>query len=66
MKKYIGIEEVQAKPMTYGEAFTEGIIPYSSYEEEFCESKGYLIEGDNKDKGWLPKEVFGTPWSSGP
>jgi len=58
MKQYIGIEEVQAKSMTYGEAFKEGIIPPSAYVEELSESEGYLMQDDSKDKGWLPKEVF--------
>lgn len=58
MKKYIGIEEVKAKPMTYGEAFKEGIIPPSAFVAEFSDDGGYLIEGENKDKGWLPKEDF--------
>lgn len=58
MKKYIGKEEVSAVPMTYGEAFNDGIIPENAYIEEFNENEGYKIVGDDKGAGWLPKEDF--------
>jgi hypothetical protein len=58
MKKYIGKEEISAEPMTYGEAFKDGIIPENAYVEELSDSKGYKIVGVDKAVGWLPKDDF--------
>lgn len=58
MKKYIGREEISATPMTYGEAFKDGIIPPNAYVEELSEEAGYKIVGSDKSAGWLDKEVF--------
>lgn len=58
MKKYIGKEEISAEPMTYGEAYKDGIIPENAYVEELSDSEGYKIVGADKASGWLPKEDF--------
>lgn len=43
MKKYIGKEEISAEPMTYGEAYKDGIIPENAYVEELSDSE---LQGD--------------------
>lgn len=58
MKKYIGREKISAEPMTYGEAYRDGIIPPNVYVEELSEEAGYKIVGSDKAEGWLDKEYF--------
>lgn len=58
MKKYIGTMEVKAKPMTYGEAFKEGVIPGNSYIEEYDKEEGYKIVYADDVTDWLPKKDF--------
>lgn len=50
MKKYIGTKVVEAKAMTYGEAYQEGVVPLYAFVEEFSDDDGY--------ENWSPKDVF--------
>lgn len=58
MKKYIGKMEVKAVPMTYGDAFKDGVIPGNSYIEEYDKEEGYKIVCADGATDWLPKNVF--------
>lgn len=58
MKKYIGTKEVQAEPMTYGEAYKNGLIPESAHVSEYDENPGYLIQYADGYKSWSPAKVF--------
>lgn len=56
MKQYVGIEWVQAKPMTRGD--------YNTYRgwtippDENPSDEGYLVERDNGHVNWIPKAIF--------
>ena len=58
MKKYIGTLNVTAEPMTYGDAFKNGVIPPSSYIKEYNESPGYKVVYDDGGSDWLSKDCF--------
>lgn len=58
MKKYIGKEEVSAEPMTYGEAYKDGIIPENAYVEELSDREGYKIVRADKASDWIPQKDF--------
>lgn len=56
LKKYVGIEEVNAAPMTRGE--------YNSYrgwtipQDENPSDQGYIIQRSGNHVNWMPKDVF--------
>lgn len=58
MKKYIGTKQVMAAPMTYGQAYKEGLIRENAYVEEYDERPGYLVEYADGYKSWSPADVF--------
>ncbi|MBD5289059.1 MAG: DUF2829 domain-containing protein [Bacteroides sp.] len=58
MKQYIRTQVVKAEPMTYGEAYKNGLIPENSYVKEYDDSLGYLVTHMDGFKDWSPKEVF--------
>ena len=58
MKKYIGTKQVMAAPMTYGQAYKEGLIRENAYVEEYAERPGYLVEYADGYKSWSPADVF--------
>ena len=58
MKKYIGKMEVKAVPMTYCDAFKDGVIPGNSYIEEYEKEEGYKIVCADGVTYWIPKDVF--------
>lgn len=58
MKKYIGTMEVKAQPMTYGDAFKEGVIHGNSYIEGNDNEDGYKIVYADGVTDWLPKKDF--------
>lgn len=63
MKKYIGTMEVKAVPMTYGDAFKEGVIPGNSYVDEYDKEEGYKVVFDDGSTDWLPKQVFESSYN---
>lgn len=59
MKKYIGTKQIEAEPMTMGEADKNRLIAVGeklSKEEQSIE--GYHIKYDDGVESWLPKDVF--------
>lgn len=58
MKKFIGTKQVQAEPMTYGEAHKHGLIRENCYVAEYDDNPGYLVEYEDGYKSWSPKDVF--------
>ena len=65
MKKYIGTMEVKAVPMTYGEAFKDGVIPGNSYIEEYDSEEGYKVVYEDGASDWLPKDHFESTYKVG-
>lgn len=58
MNKYIGTKQVTANAMTYGKAYTEGLIPQNAYVEEYFDIEGYQVTYADGYKSWTPKDVF--------
>lgn len=59
MKDYISIKEVQAKPMTVGEAKKLGLIRVNSMNMRSSdETPGYLVKYPDGYESWSPKEIF--------
>lgn len=58
MHQYIRTQVVQAEPMTYRQAYENGLIPDNSYVSEYDDTSGYLITHMDGFKDWKPKEVF--------
>ena len=59
MKKYIGTKQIEAEPMTMGEADKNCLIAVGerlSKEEQSIE--GYHTKYDDGVESWLPKDVF--------
>ena len=60
MKKYIGTKQVEAEPMTMGEADNKKLVAIgssrlSTYEKS---SEGYHVKYDDGVETWLPKDEF--------
>ena len=60
MKKYIGTKQVEAEPMTMGEADNKKLVAIgssrlSTYEKS---SEGYHVKYDDGVETWLPKDDF--------
>lgn len=56
MKKYIGVERVEARPMTRGDYNT-----YRGWQipaDENPADEGYLVKRGNVHENWIPKEIF--------
>lgn len=58
MNQYIRTQVVKAEPMTYGEAYKNGLNPENSYVKEYDDSLGYLIIHMDGFKNWSPKKIF--------
>lgn len=56
MKDYVGVEWVQAKPMTRGDydIHRGWTIP----QDDNPSDEGYIIERDNGHVNWIPKDIF--------
>lgn len=57
MKKYIGTKQIEAEPMTKGEAFHKHLLRESIYEEQF-DIPGYHVRYEDCYESWSPKDVF--------
>ena len=59
MKHYIGTKQVQAEPMTMGEAYERKLLKNGVRPSE-CETDkaGYLVEYEGGYQSWSPKDVF--------
>lgn len=59
MKKYIGAKQIEAEPMTMGEAFIEGFLQRDKIpSEEEKSKKGYHVKYKDGYEGWSPVEAF--------
>lgn len=58
MKKYIGIRNVEAEPMTMGEAFEKELLHKGGYQVSKKDNKGYHVKYDYGYESWLPSEAF--------
>ncbi|WP_106828077.1 DUF2829 domain-containing protein [Parabacteroides pacaensis] len=59
MKKYIGTKQIEAEPMTMGEADKNGLIAVGEkLSKEEISINGYHVKYDNNIESWLPKEEF--------
>lgn len=57
MKKYIGIKQIEAEPMTLGEAHCKGLVK-SIIEENESYKPGYHTRTEYGYESWSPKELF--------
>lgn len=59
MKKYIGTKQIEAEPMTMGEAYRRGFLQAGRVPSESEKSKaGYYVKYDNGYESWSPADVF--------
>lgn len=59
MKKYIGTKQIEAEPMTMGEAFIEGFLQRNKIpSDEEKSKKGYHIKYKDGYESWSPVEAF--------
>ena len=59
MKKYIGTKQIEAEPMTMGEAYRRGLLHAGRVPSESEKSKaGYYVKYDNGYESWSPADVF--------
>lgn len=59
MKKYIGTKQIEAEPMTMGEAYRRGLLHAGRVPSESEKSKaGYYVKYDNGYESWSPAEPF--------
>lgn len=59
MKKYIGTKQVEAEPMTMGEAYEKSLLQAGRVPNDSERSKaGYHVKYDNGYESWSPAEPF--------
>lgn len=59
MKKYIGTKQIEAEPMTMGEADRNNLIAVGEkLSKEELSIEGYHTKYDDGVESWLPKDVF--------
>ena len=59
MKKYIGTKQIEAEPMTMGEAYEKGLLQASRVPKESEKSKaGYHVRYSDGYESWSPAEPF--------
>lgn len=59
MKKYIGTKQIEAEPMTMGEADEKCLIAVGGkLSKEERSINGYHVKYDNDIESWLPKDEF--------
>ena len=55
MKKYIGTKQIEAEPMTMGEAYRRGLLHAGRVPNESEKSKaGYYVKYENGYESWSP------------
>ena len=57
MKKYIGTKQIEAEPMTKGDAFGKHLLREGIYAEDF-DKPGYHVRYEDGYESWSPKDVF--------
>lgn len=59
MKKYIGTKQIEAEPMTMGEAYRRGLLHAGRVPSESEKSKdGYYVRYENGYESWSPADLF--------
>ena len=59
MKKYIGTKQIEAEPMTMGEAYEKNLLRAGRVPNESEKTKaGYHVKYDGDHEGWSPAELF--------
>ena len=59
MKKYIGTKQIEAEPMTMGEAYEKNLLRAGRVPNESEKAKaGYHVKYDGDHEGWSPAELF--------
>ena len=59
MKKYISTMQVEAEPMTMGEAYEKNLLRAGRVPNESEKAKaGYHVKYDDVHEGWTPAELF--------
>ena len=59
MKKYIGTKQIEAEPMTMGEAFKKGLLQTGRVPNETEKDKsGYHVKYKDGYESWSPAEPF--------
>ena len=59
MKKYIGTKQVEAKPMTIGEAYKRKLLQKNKVPNDSeKDSPGFYIINEDGYESWLPAEPF--------
>lgn len=57
MKKYIGTKQIEAEPMTRGDAWGKHLLREKPSTENF-DDKGYHVRYEDGYESWSPKDVF--------
>ena len=59
MKKYIGIKQIEAEPMTMGEAYEKNLLQAGRVPNESEKTKaGYHVKYEGGYESWSPAEPF--------
>lgn len=59
MKKYIGTKQIEAEPMTMGEACRRGLLQAGRIPSESQKDmRGYYVRYENGYESWSPADVF--------
>ena len=59
MKKYIGTKQIEAEPMTMGEAYKRSLLQTGRVPNSAEAGKqGYYVKYDNGYESWSPADVF--------
>lgn len=65
MKKYIGTKQIEAEPMTMGEAYEKGLLQAGRVPNDSEKSNaGYHVRYQDGYESWSPKEVFEKAYKS--
>ena len=62
MKKYIGTKQIEAEPMTMGEAYEKGLLQAGRVPNDSEKSNaGYHVRYQDSYESWSPAEPFKKP-----
>ena len=65
MKKYIGTKQIEAEPMTMGEAYEKGLLQAGRVPNESEKSNaGYHVRYQDGYESWSPAEPFEKAYNS--
>lgn len=64
MKKYIGTKQIEAEPMTKGDAFGKHLLREKPSTENF-DDEGYHVRYEDGYESWSPKDVFEKAYHEG-